>query len=306
MLFEDNFPSVNGRDRVQYWIYVPAAEPKGIIQLIHGFGEHSRRYLHMISAFVDAGYIVAADDHVGHGKTAMVNNTWGNWGTHGFTTMVEDEKKLHDIVANQFEGLAYFMFGHSMGSVITRQYMARWGKDLKAAALCGTCGDFPTEKSRETFQALIDAGKGDATDEEAVNAFWGWMGERCGKIELGNEWICSDPQVQKDHAYDPFDAFTKPTANRSMLYFIQMIDDVKGKTWAEKVPKDLPIFSTGGDQDPFGQYASGLYQVSNWLIDTGHSVQTKVYGGYRHEVHNYKDIRGTVENSITDFFDAHR
>ena len=67
MLYEESFRSVNGRDDVQYWIYVPAAEPAGVIQLIHGFGEHSRRYLHMIGAFVDAGFIVAADDHVGHG-----------------------------------------------------------------------------------------------------------------------------------------------------------------------------------------------------------------------------------------------
>lgn len=68
MLHEVSFTSYNERDQVQAWIYVPACKPNGIVQLIHGFGEHSRRYIHMISAFLDAGYIVAADDHVGHGK----------------------------------------------------------------------------------------------------------------------------------------------------------------------------------------------------------------------------------------------
>ena len=68
MLHEISFQSFNERDEVQGWIYVPACEPKGIVQLIHGFGEHSRRYFHMIVAFMDAGFIVAADDHVGHGK----------------------------------------------------------------------------------------------------------------------------------------------------------------------------------------------------------------------------------------------
>ena len=62
MLHEVSFASYNGRDQVQGWIYVPACKPKGIVQVIHGFGEHSRRYLHMISAFMDAGYIVVADD----------------------------------------------------------------------------------------------------------------------------------------------------------------------------------------------------------------------------------------------------
>ena len=98
MLHEVSFTSYNERDQVQAWIYVPACKPNGIVQLIHGFGEHSRRYIHMISAFLDAGYIVAADDHVGHGKTAMVNNVWGDWGDKGYHTMMEDEHTLKKIV----------------------------------------------------------------------------------------------------------------------------------------------------------------------------------------------------------------
>lgn len=43
MLHEVNFKSFNERDTVYGWIYVPAAKPKGIVQIIHGFGEHSRR-----------------------------------------------------------------------------------------------------------------------------------------------------------------------------------------------------------------------------------------------------------------------
>ena len=42
MLHEISFQSFNQRDQVQGWIYVPAAQPVGIIQLVHGFGEHSR------------------------------------------------------------------------------------------------------------------------------------------------------------------------------------------------------------------------------------------------------------------------
>ena len=102
MLHEVNFQSFNERDEVHAWIYVPAAKPKGIVQVVHGFGEHSRRYLHMIVKFMDAGYIVAADDHVGHGKTAMENDTWGDWGDKGFGTMVEDEHRdTHQLVAER-------------------------------------------------------------------------------------------------------------------------------------------------------------------------------------------------------------
>ena len=94
MLHEVSFDSYNKRDRVYGWVYVPAAAPVGIIQLVHGFGEHSRRYLHMIVKFMDAGFIVAADDHVGHGKTALENGIWGDRGSVGPHTMREDERSL--------------------------------------------------------------------------------------------------------------------------------------------------------------------------------------------------------------------
>ena len=71
MLHEISFDSYNKRDKVYGWVYVPAAPPVGVIQLVHGFGEHSRRYLHMIVAFMDAGFIVAADDHVDRKSTRL-------------------------------------------------------------------------------------------------------------------------------------------------------------------------------------------------------------------------------------------
>ena len=305
MLHEVKFSSFNERDTVYGWIYVPACEPAGIIQLIHGFGEHSRRYLHMITSFMEAGYIVAADDHVGHGKTAVENDRWGDWGAKGYRTMVEDEKRLHDLVCEKYPDLPYFMFGHSMGSFITRQYMASYGDDLDGAVICGTTGEWPgLEENIALLQKMVDEGQGEESDPTLGARFMGWMFARCTEgVKLGNEWICDDPYVQKDHAEDPFDAFTKPTSNRSWLYFQQMMQDITGPEWAKKVPEKLPVLNIAGDQDPVGQYGTGVYQTANWLADTGHEVTTRLFSGYRHEIHNYADIREEVEECIIDFFD---
>lgn len=137
MLHEVSFPSFNGRDQVQGWIYVPACEPVGVVQLVHGFGEHSRRYLHMIVALMEAGFVVAADDHVGHGKTAMENDTWGDWGDAGCHTMMEDEHSLKELVAEKYPDLPYFMFGHSMGSMIARDFAAKYGSGWRAWSSVG-------------------------------------------------------------------------------------------------------------------------------------------------------------------------
>ena len=302
MLHEVSFSSFNERDTVYGWIYVPAAKPKGIVQLIHGFGEHSRRYLHMIVKFMDAGFIVAADDHVGHGKTALENNTWGDWGTMGCHTMMEDEYTLTLLVKEKYPNLPYFLFGHSMGSFIARDYAAKYGDQLDGMTICGTTGVFRgVDEAAAKLEQVVAEGKGEEADPALLGSLLGWMCERCGEVSLGNEWICEDSFVQIDHAQDPFDAFTKPTSNRSLLYFTQMMQCITGTEWAQKVPWKLPIYNIGGDQDPVGEYGQGIYEVSNWLYQTGHSVKTKVYSGYRHEIHNYADLKDEVEAGIIAF-----
>lgn len=304
MLHEVKFQSFNERDEVYAWIYVPAAKPKGIVQVVHGFGEHSRRYLHMIVKFMDAGYIVAADDHTGHGKTAMENDTWGDWGDKGFHTMMEDEHKLKELVCEKYPGLPYFLFGHSMGSFIVRDYASKYGEELAGITICGTAGIFRgAEDVAKELEKVVEDGRGKESDAEFAGKLMGWMCERCGDVSIGNEWICADPYVQKDHAEDPFDAFTKPTSNQAMLYFTQMMNAITGREWAEKVPTGLPIYNIGGDQDPVGEYGKGIYEVTNWLCQTGHSVRTKVYSGYRHEIHNYRQIKDEVEAGIIEFMD---
>ena len=303
MLHEIHFPSTNGRDTVTGWIYVPACEPEGIVQLVHGFGEHSRRYLHMIVSFMDAGFIVAANDHVGHGATAVANGTWGDWGDAGPHTMMEDEKRFKDLVTEKYPDLPYFMFGHSMGSMIARDFSATYGRELTGAIYCGTTGIFKnTHEVRAKLDAIIAAGGAHESNPELVGELMGWMFARCEEGSArGNEWICHDPAVQKDHAEDPFDAFAHPVHNISVRDFIDMMLCIEGTEWAEKVPVDLPVYCLAGDQDPVGCFGEGVYMCANWLIDTGHDVVTTLYPGYRHEIHNYADIRDEVEEGIVNW-----
>lgn len=307
MLHEIRFLSTNDRDYVQGWVYVPASKVKGIVQIVHGFGEHSRRYFHMIVRFMEAGYIVAANDHVGHGKTAIVNDTWGDWGDKGYQTMMEDEHKFQKEVQALYPEYPYFMFGHSMGSLIARDFITKYGNELAGVTLCGTIGSdsFPTAQVKANLIGVLESGGGKDNDPNLLVSLMGHMYGRCKEeIKLGNEWICCDPYVQTDHANDPFDAFTKPITNQSVYDFIEMIDAVVTLDWATKVPIDLPIYNIGGDQDPVGSFGKGIYECSNWLCDTGHTVKTKVYSGYRHEIHNYTDIRNEVEQGIIDFMDG--
>ncbi len=88
-----------------------------------------------------------------------------------------------------------------------------------------------------------------------------------------------------------------------MYDFTQMMSVILGTQWAEKVPTALPVYNIAGDMDPVGEYGEGVYQVSNWLRATGHKVRTKLYSGYRHEIHNYAAIKDEVEAGIVAFMD---
>jgi alpha-beta hydrolase superfamily lysophospholipase len=49
----------------------PVADPKAVVQIAHGLGEHARRYDQMATVLNRAGFSVYADDHRGHGQTGL-------------------------------------------------------------------------------------------------------------------------------------------------------------------------------------------------------------------------------------------
>ena len=136
---EISFPSANGRDTIKAWSYSPLGQPKAIVQLIHGYGEHSRRYLHMISKFNEAGFVVFADDHLGHGKTGYDGGTLGDPHSGGYMTYLKDEKALHDIgiiLSRSAESVYLFYFAVSP-MLPARKKGCIYGKSVfRYASLC--------------------------------------------------------------------------------------------------------------------------------------------------------------------------
>ena len=101
----------------------------------------------------------------------MVNNVWGDWGDKGCHTMMEDEHTLKKIVCDKYPNLPYFLFGHSMGSFITRDFIAKYGNELNGATICGTTGIFRGAKEvKEKLKEIIDAGHGEESDPNIVGS----------------------------------------------------------------------------------------------------------------------------------------
>ena len=298
---EISFPSANGRDTIKAWAYTPLGKPRAVLQLIHGFGEHSRRYLHMISKFQAAGFVVYADDHIGHGKTGYDGGTLGDPHSGGYMTYLKDEKSLHDIARADYPQLPYFVFGHSWGSMLGRAYAALYGEDLAGLMLCGLVSQFKgceREYDDPGIRAALAADPYQPSGEWFGKVFTG-MTDRIENPNGPADWIAVNPDIVADHGGDMFNTFD--TTLELVWDLVELYHFIENPEWAAMVPSGLPVYLISGDQDPCGNYGEGLYHVANLLAESGNRVSVKAYSGYRHEIHNELELRDEVEAGLISF-----
>ncbi|WP_285247995.1 alpha/beta fold hydrolase [Pseudarthrobacter sp. efr-133-R2A-89] len=305
-LQEIEFTSANGRDAIQAWVYEPIGQPRAIVQLIHGLGEHSRRYLHLISTLVDAGFVVVAGDHAGHGRTAMQQGTWGDAGEDAAKVVVADEVTLQAKARAALPQLPYVVFGHSWGSMIARGMAVDPQAQLSGLILCGIAAQMrgieTTINRPELARLASGAGAADPAPQDLVGQlFDGFLG-RFGDNPGPTAWVALDADVVADHAKDPFNNFGAPLSARFLQGFVDLYDHVNSDDWYKQLPTDLPVLILAGDQDPVTNYGEGAYHVANRLTDSGHAdVRTRVFPGVRHEVHNEPTTRAETERETVEF-----
>ena len=245
---------------------------------MHGYGEHSRRYLHMINAFLQAGFAVFADDHIGHGKTGADSGTLGDPHSGGYETYLKDEKSLHDIAVKAYPGLPYFIFGHSWGSMLARGYAALYGEDIKAVMLCGVCSQM-----KGCDRGMKDPDLKAAYIADPYQPVGDWFGKvflgMTDRVEHPNgpaDWIASDPRIVADHAADPFNCFD---TTLELLYdLVALYAFIENTEWAEKVPSRIPFYLIAGDHNTFVERDvtdDMILGVMRRVIRDGREITTK-------------------------------
>ena len=107
-------------------------EYRGLVFIAHGLGEHSGRYRHVAAALTEVGLICYGIDHRGHGKSA---------GTRAYIPdgdlPIDDLDRLYQIVRAEYPHLPALLFGHSMGSLISLDFVLRFPDRVRALALSG-------------------------------------------------------------------------------------------------------------------------------------------------------------------------
>src|SRR3954449_5971758 len=107
---------VSGRDGtpVATYRWEPARPVRGVVQIVHGLGEHVRRYDHLANALAGAGFAVQGHDTRGHGATIADGAQPGVIGAEGWTASIDDIGVLLDRLRADVPGVPVALVGHSM------------------------------------------------------------------------------------------------------------------------------------------------------------------------------------------------
>ncbi len=271
-------------------------EIKGVIQFSHGISEYIDRYDSMARWFVNQGYAVYGNDHIGHGQSVTKQHPLGDTGALNGDgeVYVKDTKKLTDIAKKENPGVPYFLFGHSMGSFIARNYVAEYGDELDGVIFCGS-GQFPDEALEgigTTVEYIGLIQNGDTLDKAVATI----MGQG------STSWLSVNKKNQEDYAADPLcgQALTVKSYGQAA----EMIGEACSPETIGECPQDLPIFFISGSKDPVGLYGVGFKQAVNAYSKDHTNVTSKLYEGYKHEIHNddcklevYRDILNFVQSN---------
>jgi alpha-beta hydrolase superfamily lysophospholipase len=105
----------------------PVENPRAVMALVHGLGEHISRYEHMAVFFNAEGIAVIGFDHRGHGQT-----TGRSGHSPGFEIMMDDVEALLKVAKEKYPGKDIFLYGHSMGGCLVLNHTLKRNPEIKA------------------------------------------------------------------------------------------------------------------------------------------------------------------------------
>ncbi|MDA8440936.1 MAG: lysophospholipase [Peptococcaceae bacterium] len=240
-------------------LWQPEGEPKGVICLVHGIGEHSGRYADLVSALTRASFVVLSSDLRGHGKSS------GKRGhIPAYSVLMDDLELLLNKGALLAPKQPLFLYGHSMGGNLVLNYALRRNPTLAGVIATGpwlklAFAPSPVKVVLVRLMAKLypsftqstglDA-KGLSHDLKVVAAY-----------EL-------DPRV-----HDQISARLFSACNSAGLWALKHASDFT-----------LPLLLMHGKEDPVTSW-----QASTTFAQTAANCTLKIWDGMYHEIHNEPD-----------------
>jgi alpha-beta hydrolase superfamily lysophospholipase len=265
----------------------PAGEPRalrGAIQLTHGMGEHARRYEHVARALNEAGFVVYAQDHRGHGASAGPE-ALGDLGKGGWPGLVDDIGLLSARIRAEQPGLPLILLGHSMGSFAVQQYLFDHSADVDGVVLTGTAAIDLLEGALDLDQP-IDLSEFNAPFQPARTDY---------------DWLSRDEAIVDAYVADPRCGFGIDTSSARAMF----AGARRGADPAQvaAIRPSLPVYIAVGEADPVNASLALLTPLTERYQAAGLTdVTVLTYPAARHEILNETN-RDDVIAELTSWLD---
>lgn len=301
---QDIFYPSKGAGQIHACRWLPEGEPKAVLQIVHGIAEFVERYDDFANFLTKRGFVVVAEDHMGHGQS--VNGCLGYF-TGGWFAAVADSYQLLTDTQKAYPDIPYVLFGHSMGSFMARSILCRYpDSGISAAIICGT-GWQPAPLLPAAIKLVEGVCRKHGETEPSPrleNLIFGSYNRRVEHPRTPYDWLTRDAKIVDAYMANPLCGFT-PTAGllRDMMKGIAYIERPENLA---SMKKDLPVFFIAGGDDPVGSYGKGVRKAAEAFQKAGMAdVSTKIYPLGRHEILNeinkdqvYADVLGWIESKI--------
>lgn len=293
-----------------YTLYHPKTPNGAIVQIAHGMIEERSKYQELALALAENGYVVAVNDHRGHGESVGGRSgdyevAWGEMGERGFFKAVEDMYELTKILKKRFDGYDLFLFGHSMGSLLSRVYLQKYEKEIKGLILMGTPSPNPLAPLGVFLCEIFNK-----------------MGFNVLGLRVMNllTLVSFNKKFKKEDPSNPPYAWLTRELDRAKVFksredyqFSFTLNSFKGlfggvkqvfSSYPNVKNPDLPIMFMSGDDDPCGECGKGAYKAYKHLTSQGYNnVELRLYSGARHELLLERN-KEVVIREICEWFNA--
>jgi alpha-beta hydrolase superfamily lysophospholipase len=263
--------------------WLPNGPAKAVVQIAHGWGEHAGRYARAAEALCRDGYAVYANDHRGHGRTARTPAELGFFAERdGWNTCVLDLRQLHQHIAESHRGVPIVMFGHSMGSFMTQQFVSEHGDALAGAVLSGSNGAPPASVAGGLLLARFERLRlGQRGNSRLMKRLvFGAFNKPFEPARTAFDWLSRDPNEVDRYIADPLCGGFESTV-QLYIDILSALGDVAKPSRQARIPKKLPIYIFGGTRDPVGSNVEQLLEA--YRAAGLENLQHQFYPNGRHE-----------------------
>lgn len=300
---EEQYVEMRDGHRLFVRIWRPKGEVKATLHINHGMAEHSYRYNRFATRLTNFGYAVFVQDHRGHGLTKEEDERGWFAESDGWNTVCEDSFAVDFMIEREYPGYPHFLMGHSMGSFIARNVLAKHPEAFVGAIIMGTGTSLKLAGKIGRYIALRDVKKyGSRMPNQRMNKLsFGRYNSRIRNPRTEFDWLSHDGKEVDKYIEDPLCGFV--CSSQFYADLIEGIEKANDRFRMKKIIKDMPMLLISGQEDPVGGYGSGVKKVYNLYKRIGMTeVTLKLIPNARHEILNEVN-RDEVEKSIIDWME---